>query len=632
MAEQQLNIRLNAIDNASRAFTQVKNSVFNLRNALIGLGAGLVTKSLIDIGKKAEEAKLRLSNLTGSTEAGARAFEQFTQFAIASKIPLENVISSSKKLIALGSSPEKLAKNLKQVSNISATLGLDFETSVEQFSKATTKGLSNARIFAEANLKQILGIPKGLELSAGETARLFEREFSGSGRFAKAGDNLRNSLTGNIIAIQNVFFKFASDVGNKFFNVLKNQIGDLGQFFKNNQEPIKKFAELIGTGLANIVTGTANAIKLLKDNIEILLGILIGTAIVKSIDLVKQLTVALISVATVFKTNPVWFTIGATITGIATAFALLENKTKEAELVLKKIEQTAVKTKKTFDSSIFGDESREVLQNTNEGLYEQKIRLEEISALEKGLAITRSKAFEAEDFAADRTESYSGLSDILEKVKDKNSDILDQLLDVGTTVSNTLNKGISDFSQGLAESIILGKSLSDTFRNLGQNLLVAILKNSIEIVARKTLELALERLITQEKITQSAIQKGSAISSVLSFGSNILGKIGLAIGGMRGSPFAEGGQVQAGMPYTVGERGRELFVPQTDGKVIPNHDLGGGTILNFNINATDVRGVRELLLNNRATITNIVNQALNAKGKSNLVWVEYFLQHRQQEM
>jgi len=89
---------------------------------------------------------------------------------------------------------------------------------------------------------------------------------------------------------------------------------------------------------------------------------------------------------------------------------------------------------------------------------------------------------------------------------------------------------------------------------------------------------------------------------------------GFSFGGI-----AEGGQVQAGMPYTVGERGRELFVPQTDGKVIPNHDLGGGTILNFNINATDVRGVRELLLNNRATITNIVNQALNAKGKSNLV-------------
>jgi prophage DNA circulation protein len=100
MADQQLNIKLNVIDNASKAFDSLKGSVFNLRNALIGLGAGVAVNSLINVGKKAEEAKLRLSNLTGSTQEGARAFDQFTQFAINAKIPLDDVISASKKLIA----------------------------------------------------------------------------------------------------------------------------------------------------------------------------------------------------------------------------------------------------------------------------------------------------------------------------------------------------------------------------------------------------------------------------------------------------------------------------------------------------------------------------------------------------
>jgi hypothetical protein len=77
--------------------------------------------------------------------------------------------------------------------------------------------------------------------------------------------------------------------------------------------------------------------------------------------------------------------------------------------------------------------------------------------------------------------------------------------------------------------------------------------------------------------------------------------------------------MKAGQPYTVGERGRELFIPESNGTLIPNHDMMGGTNINFTINATDVKGVKELLLNNRATITNIVNQALNAKGKSNLI-------------
>ena len=71
----------------------------------------------------------------------------------------------------------------------------------------------------------------------------------------------------------------------------------------------------------------------------------------------------------------------------------------------------------------------------------------------------------------------------------------------------------------------------------------------------------------------------------------------------------------------VGERGRELFIPNQSGTMIPNQDLGttGSTSINFTINATDVKGVQELLINNRATITNLVNQALNARGKSNLV-------------
>lgn len=41
---------------------------------------------------------------------------------------------------------------------------------------------------------------------------------------------------------------------------------------------------------------------------------------------------------------------------------------------------------------------------------------------------------------------------------------------------------------------------------------------------------------------------------------------------------AMGGSVSAGQPYTVGENGRELFVPTTPGKIIPNGKLGGGNL------------------------------------------------------
>jgi hypothetical protein len=84
--------------------------------------------------------------------------------------------------------------------------------------------------------------------------------------------------------------------------------------------------------------------------------------------------------------------------------------------------------------------------------------------------------------------------------------------------------------------------------------------------------------------------------------------------------MAEGGAVNAGTPYTVGERGRELFIPNSDGTIVPNQDLQSkANSFNFTIVATDVKGVKELLLDNRATIVNIMNQALNSKGRANLV-------------
>jgi hypothetical protein len=200
------------------------------------------------------------------------------------------------------------------------------------------------------------------------------------------------------------------------------------------------------------------------------------------------------------------------------------------------------------------------------------------------------------------------------------------------TITETLNAGIGDFSQKLAESIVLGKELSDVFRSIAQNLLVSILKQAIELIARETLnyfwkqlqtaelfkQLALEKQITGEKIAQASVSSSSSgdgfFGSLLKIGSSFFG------GSPADVPYgAEGGAMSAGQPYMVGERGRELFIPKTDGNLIPNQDLGGGTNITFNIQANDVRGIRELLIDNRATIINLVNQGANAKGKSNIV-------------
>jgi len=83
--------------------------------------------------------------------------------------------------------------------------------------------------------------------------------------------------------------------------------------------------------------------------------------------------------------------------------------------------------------------------------------------------------------------------------------------------------------------------------------------------------------------------------------------------------FAEGGRPPINKPSIVGEKGAELFVPDSAGTIIPNNQLGGSTNVTFNINTVDARGFNELLQGSRGMIVNMINSAVNERGRGNLI-------------
>ena len=98
-----------------------------------------------------------------------------------------------------------------------------------------------------------------------------------------------------------------------------------------------------------------------------------------------------------------------------------------------------------------------------------------------------------------------------------------------------------------------------------------------------------------------------AIQSLISLVANnpvvsgISGAISSAFGGFR----AAGGAVSAGKSYVVGERGAEMFVPSSNGTIIPNG--GAGNTFNITVNgAIDAEGTAR-------TIVDVLNRS-NARG------------------
>ena len=89
---------------------------------------------------------------------------------------------------------------------------------------------------------------------------------------------------------------------------------------------------------------------------------------------------------------------------------------------------------------------------------------------------------------------------------------------------------------------------------------------------------------------------GQIQRSLIQFGVNSF------LGGLPGdlgeffSKRANGGPVSTGKSYIVGERGPEMFVPNSGGRIIPNSDMGGGStsvVVNVDASGSSIEGYEE---------------------------------------
>lgn len=610
MADQQLNIKLNVIDNASKAFTEVKNSIFNLRNALAGLGAGLTVKSLISVGSQAELTRNKLSFLFGSVEKGSQAFNTLTQFASKAPFAFDDIVNSANNLAVISKTTDDLSKNLQIVGNVASITGLDFQTTAEQISKAFTKGINSARIFQDKGVASLLGFSQNADISAFQTEQAFNRVFGVGGRFAQATDVLSSTFEGTLKKLTNTFTKFQTDINKAgFFDFIKAGLDTINNLISANSKTFEDFSLKIGQTLINATK-----------------GVLLGTGLI--IDAVAPIFKFVVSgiegLLTIIDALPR----GVREIGII-GFLLLGTGGKIVALALGSLLDAQKKFVEQFGNQKFFLEENNSLLEKETGAYATiKEFLNKIDEQQKTNIENQKRTNDLINQAGQGLNNQVSLLDqIIGKFRELNDSALNELNKTAEIIAGTLNQAIKDFSKGIAESIVLGKSLGETLKSAVQNALVRIISSQIEILIRLASQLAFEKLITQEKIAQATISSGSSAGGFL----GTIAKIGSSFFGGGTSPFdtggeavytnyAEGGNVMGGMPVTVGERGRELFVPQSNGTIVPNQDLSlGNNNYNFTIVATDVRGVKELLLNNRSTIVNIMNQALNAKGKSSLV-------------
>jgi len=596
-----------ALNNVRGALSKVKGAVFNLQNAFIGLGAGLVIRNLISTGKELENLQVRLKFLLKDTNEGAKAFENMTKFA--SKVPfsLEEIQSGAGILATVTDNAKDLNQMLEITGNVAAVTGLDFRTTAEQIQRSFSAGIGAADLFREKGVRNMLGFKAGATVSIEETVAAFEKVFAKGGRFGKATDELANTFAGTMSMIGDKIFSFKKnllDAG--FFAELKKQFKELDKSLESNSKSLERIAVGFGTVLAKAVKGLGDLFILLAKNIDGVITafkVLVAFKIVTFfISLGKAIVPVLAGLRGIAALSGVGLALVAASVAATTATFIALNK---------QIDKTVAGLTKAVDKNL-------AMRTTNRenfilmGLYKRE--------LEEVVELTKREA----GIIKHQKEELQTTKRIFKELNNKELENINiKMKTIHKTIAEGINNGITKMSNALARSLVFGEKLSDTLKNMALSVLARITAILIEQIARQSIQIAMENAqigqllhklgiekeITKEKRRQNQQTINSDLgSSLINMASSFLG-------------FAKGGAVSKGQPVVVGERGAELFIPNSTGQITQSArgTSGGQTTVNFNINTLDASGFDDLLVRNRGTITQIINNAVNERGSRNLI-------------
>lgn len=171
----------------------------------------------------------------------------------------------------------------------------------------------------------------------------------------------------------------------------------------------------------------------------------------------------------------------------------------------------------------------------------------------------------------------------------------DELPTMQENIQSLTKQGLNGLTDALTAGVTGAANFADAMKSMAKSVIDSLIKMLIQKYIVDAAFGAISSFIGPQASTNRAGGYGASLGSIDPFSSSFSGK-------------AIGGSVQSGQPYMVGERGPEMFVPNSQGSIVPNGGSGGGgVVVNQTINVTT--GVQQTV---RAEIASLMPQIANA--------------------
>ena len=582
---------------AKQASSGVKTLTGALGPLLKALAVAATARFIFVKTAELETQRKSLEVLTGSLEKTNKIIKELQDFSAVTPFTSSELIEQTKRLKAFGFETNELVDTTRRLSEVAGATGADLQGIATAFGQIRAKG----KLQQEENLQLLeRGVDITTELK--KITGLQGEEFASAMRKGKIGADLVNQALINL-----------TNEGGAFFGGATKQADTLNGQFSTLLDNVEKLAVAIGDFLSPALKKVLTEANRALGAINRLFASEFQRDISKlrfSLEIAGGTNTDLKNIKNFVDSIP---TEGVDLVNID----LFQSQLQGTSNQLKNVASEIIKQRP------FGLTDKEI---ANFEAAQDSI-MKKIEALEE----TRKKI---------NNESKKTLT-ITKDIKNKNNEnvvitektlSLNEVFNTGLEQTNFLVNGLSLGTDKFADKLLNIKSqtdkLNEKFMEIGQGIEQSIVSNLTDAVnGTKTLGEAAIGVLNQlkQKLIEVALQQATAglgnkiggflgnifggnknknsgnfLNDIFSKGSNGGSSFGFDLGINTASDFlqssqgfANGGRPPVNKASLVGERGPELFVPNSAGTIIPNNKLGGGD-----------------------SITNIVNVSVDASGSS----------------